>query len=333
MKGISHFISGVAAASFFPFAVHEAANGNPLYFVLGGAFGILPDTLDFKFYRFFYKHDIYIEPDPLRPDPQKIADQLAEAVAKAAEQDEMVKVKLSTIRLGADYWQQYVVRFDPDTQEVLVRFGPVVNTGQVPVPNSEQEENNVGRAKLAMPIVQTYDATTRVDIFDGPTFGFEKDEQGEIVLHFLPWHREWSHSFTMGALCAVLGGLIWGWGALFVIMAGYSVHVIEDQLGFMGSNLFFPFTKKRSQGVHIMRSGDALPNFTTVWVSCLLIFWNLYRFTPDLPYSFSFFHVALYGAIIPMGLYAIALHILSRRDDEEEVEIDMADEWGDSKMS
>ncbi len=333
MKGISHFVSGVAAASFFPGAIEAAQAGNPLYFVLGGALGIMPDTLDFKFYRFFYKHDVYIEPDPLKPDPQKIADQLAAAVGQATKQKKMVRVKLSTIRLGADYWQQYVVRFDPDTQEVLVRFGPVVNTGQVPVPNSEPEKNNVGRAKLPMPIVQTYDATTRVDIFDGPTFGFEADDKGEIILHFLPWHREWSHSFTLGAAFAILGWLIWGWEAAAVIMAAYSVHVIEDQMGFMGSNLFFPFTKKRSQGVHIMRSGDALPNFSAVWISCMLIFWNLYRYTPDQLYHFTFFQLMLYGIIIPMGIYGIALKILSRRDNEEEKQIDMADEWGDAKMS
>ena len=48
MKGIAHFISGVAAASFFPWSVQAAVEGNPMYFILGGAFGILPDTLDFK---------------------------------------------------------------------------------------------------------------------------------------------------------------------------------------------------------------------------------------------------------------------------------------------
>ncbi len=118
MKGFSHFISGVAAASFCPWAVRAAMDGNPMYFILGGAFGILPDTLDFKFYRFFYRHDFYIEPDPLKPDPQAIADQLAVAVDKAKTDGKTVRVKLNTIRLGADYWQQYVIKFDTDRQEV-----------------------------------------------------------------------------------------------------------------------------------------------------------------------------------------------------------------------
>ena len=59
MKGFSHFMSGVAVASFGPWAVDAALHGNPIFFILGGACGILPDTLDFKFYRFFYKHDVY----------------------------------------------------------------------------------------------------------------------------------------------------------------------------------------------------------------------------------------------------------------------------------
>ncbi len=321
MKGISHFTSGVAMASFFPWAIEAAQNGDPLYFILGGAFGILPDTLDFKVYRFFYKHDVYIEPDPTNPDPQAIADALAEAIGQAAHREKMVRVKLSTIRMGADYWQQYVVRFDPKNQEVLVRFGPVVNTGQVPVPMENREEKPVGRAPLPSPIVQTYDATTRVDIFDGPTFGFATNKDDEVTIHFLPWHREWTHS---------LGWLIWDWRAAAVIVAAYSVHVLEDQLGFMGSNLFFPFTKIRFPGLHWMRSGDALPNFGAVWISCLLIFWNLYRAMGSSVYSFGFLHLLLYGLVLPVGVFLLLLKWMTRKDEKEAGSLEMADEWGDT---
>ena len=41
MKGFSHFMSGVAVASFGPWAIEAAQNGNPIFFVLGGACGIL----------------------------------------------------------------------------------------------------------------------------------------------------------------------------------------------------------------------------------------------------------------------------------------------------
>ena len=62
MKGISHFLAGVAAATFVPGVVESAAQGSYLI-VLGGFFGLLPDTLDFKFARYF-EHHVNIDPDP-----------------------------------------------------------------------------------------------------------------------------------------------------------------------------------------------------------------------------------------------------------------------------
>ena len=51
MKGIAHFVTGVALATFFPEVVQAGAQGSlPM---LGGIAGILPDTLDFKFARYF----------------------------------------------------------------------------------------------------------------------------------------------------------------------------------------------------------------------------------------------------------------------------------------
>ncbi|MCF7838946.1 MAG: metal-dependent hydrolase [Candidatus Marinimicrobia bacterium] len=334
MKGIAHFASGVAAASFFPWAVAAARDGNPVHFILGGLMGLLPDTLDFKFYRFFYKHDVYIEPDPNDPNPQRIAEQIADAVRTAAREHRTVRVKLSTIRLGADYWQQYEVRFDPEANRVRVRFGPAVNTGQVPVPGSAPKEAREGSAALDVSLVQTYDATTRVDIFDGPTFAFEGQTPQRVVLHFLPWHREWTHSFTFGALLAALGGLIWGWRASVVMLCGYAAHLIEDQLGFMGSNLFFPITRKRLSGLHWMRSGDSLPNFLAVWLSCLLIFWNLARRTPEAAiYDFGLAHILFYGGLIPVGVFGLLMHWAKRwRPTEAEAPLEMADEWGDNQV-
>ena len=334
MKGIAHFISGAAAATFLPWTLQAAYEGNPWYFVLGGAFGILPDTLDFKFYRFFYKHDIYIEPHPDTADPQEIADTIADGIAQSITADHMIRIKLSTIRKGADYWQQYKVRFDAENQEVTVQFGPVVNTGQVPVPGTEPEKPRIGKAKLACPLHVTYDATANVDIFDGPTFGFEKDNQGGTVLHFLPWHREWTHALTTGAFFAVLAFPIlfpllkWqSWKASLVIMAAYAVHVLEDQLGFMGSNLFFPITKKRAQGLHIMRSGDSFPNFGAVWLSCVLIFWNMYRYNLAVSVQFNFFQLLFWMAILPVGAFWLILKFFSRgQKDADDNTID-ADEW------
>ena len=342
MKGFSHFMSGVAVASFGPWAIDAALNGNPLFFVLGGACGILPDTLDFKFYRFFYEHDVYVTPDPKSPDPQYVADEYARAVALAVDEKRYVRVKLVSIRLGADFWQQYVVKIDNEKMEVLVKFGPVVNTGQVPVEGTEKRYPTIARAKLKAKVIQTYDAGMKVDIFDGPTIGLKPLPNGDLDLEFLPWHREWSHSLTVGAMLGVLVGIlayfVSGWAAAWqcfvTIAACYGVHVVEDQLGHMGSNIFYPITKLRTPGLHWMHSGDGMPNFLTVWICCLLIFWNLYRGQPNMTYHFGFVHLMMVGLVIPGLVFGALRWVLNRGQKVAVAKGDDADdEWNDSKAA
>ena len=331
MKGIAHFISGVAAATFFPWTLSSALDGNPGYFILGGMFGILPDTLDFKFYRFFYRHDIYIEPKPGVTTSQEIANQIAVAIDKAAGQRKMIRIKLCTIRLGADHWQQYSVKLDAAKKKVFVKFGPVVNTGQVPVPGTHPEKQTIGCASFSCPLKITYDATSNIDIFDGPTFGFKKEDPNEVVaFHFLPWHREWSHSFTIGLLFALLFLPFFGWTSAVVIFSGYAIHILEDQLGFMGSNLFFPLTKSRAQGIHIMRSGDSLPNFLTVWLSCLLIFWNMYRYQGCSMSDLGLFQILFWGGALPVSLFFLLHNWLKKKAFVDNDEKTSSGEWDDT---
>jgi len=313
MKGIAHFISGVAAASFCPWVVEAAQNGNPAFFILGAAAGILPDTIDFKFYRYFYRHDVSVEPRPDRLDPQPVADAIAAAVSEAAATGRPVRLKLCTLQLSADNWRQYRIRIDSDAGEVRVQFGPVVSTGQVPQPDTLPEQRPVAVAKLSAPVRQSYDSVYTVDIFDGPSFMFKGDEAGVVEIDFLSWHREWSHSFTFAALLVGLASL-WMWQAGIVVFGAYAIHILEDQLGHMGSNLFFPFTKKRTSGLKWMYSGDAFPNFGCVWVCCLLIFWNLYVAIPEPLYHFSFFRLMLYAVIIPFAVFGAVHWLLVRAD-------------------
>ncbi|NKB22841.1 MAG: hypothetical protein GKR87_00270 [Kiritimatiellae bacterium] len=186
-------------------------------------------------------------------------------------------------------------------QEVLVKFGPVVNTGQVPVPGSVSKETPVGRSKIKGPFLHTYDAITTVDIFDGPPFSLNPTKNGPVVLHFLPWHRTWSHSLITGGVFGILGGCIWGWKAGVVIPLAFGAHVLEDQLGHMGSNLFWPLTKKRFQGLGKMHAIDALPNFLAVWICCLFIFWDTYRVMEDPTHEFGLWTLLVYGIFIPLG--------------------------------
>ncbi len=349
MKGIAHFISGVTVASFCPWAIIAAQEGNPAYFILGAVAGILPDTIDFKFYRFFYPHDIRVEPqksgdasqtfanvvpfDPEQLDPQPIADAIAQSVSAALD-GKPITLKLSTIQISADNWRQYRVRIDPEAGDVRVQFGPIVSTGQVPQPNTLPEPRPVGVAKIPAPIIQSYEPTYTVDIFDGPSFKFTRkmacnkkpladpdDDYGDrntstVEIDFLPWHRNWSHSLTIAATLAGIAA-IWTWQASAVIFGAYVIHILEDQTGYMGSNLFFPFSKKRTPGLKWMHSGDALPNFFAVFLCCLLIFWNIYKAIPNPLYQFSFVRLLMTALVTPFVIFGAARWLLLRIDGEE----------------
>jgi membrane-bound metal-dependent hydrolase YbcI (DUF457 family) len=308
VKGISHFITGVALATFFPEVVQAGAEGSLLP-VLGGIGGILPDTLDFKFARYFERYDEEIDPGP-EPDARDIAERVAGAMRRAYETGKPQNVMLHTIRLGADLWRQYTIRFDPEQGEVAVRVGPIVNTGQIPFPGSEPLPPSVPpnggevRIKVGAPMASTYDAENKIDIFSGPSFKFER--QGDrLHVHFLDWHRRWSHSLILAAALGLASGLILGKWSGLVIGLGVAAHILEDQLGFMGSNLFYPFSKRRTNGAQLLHSGDALPNFLTVWTSVALILFNLDRFSaqPRLPSGWFLGLAVALPLLVLGGLY------------------------------
>lgn len=306
MKGLTHFVSGVALASCLPWSMEAAGSGNPLYFLLGGIFGLLPDTLDFKFYRYFYRYDRTVSPNPRKPDPGAIAEEVADAVAAAARSPGMLRLKLDSLRTGADRWRRYTLRFDAPRQGVEVAIGPEVTTGQVPLAGTAppEGESRVWKA-LEVPIRVLDDPLVAVDIFDGPALGFEKGPDGRVETTFLPWHRGWTHSPLAAGVFGVAVAVAAGWRAGVVVAGAYLLHILEDQLGRMGSNLFFPFSRRRTRGLGWMRSGDALPNLGTVWFCCLLIFWNAYRALPDPAWHFGFARLLLYGGILPLAAYGL----------------------------
>jgi membrane-bound metal-dependent hydrolase YbcI (DUF457 family) len=276
MKGISHFVTGVALASFFPEAVRAAEAGNPVHFVLGGVCGLLPDTLDFKFWRYCYRHDMEVIPDPLRPDPGMVAGAVAAAVNKAHAEGRPVRIKLNTVKLGPDAWQQYVIRFRPAERRIEVAFGPVVDTGQQPLRAPPRVKP--ASAQVAADMRVDYELDTNVDIFDGPTFEMRPCAEGRVEAVFLPWHRQWTHSLVVGVMVGVAAGLVWGVTAGMVAALAWAAHVLEDQLGYMGSALWFPFATRRSRGAGLMHAVEPLPNLAVVWAACVLMFWNLWRY-------------------------------------------------------
>lgn len=309
MKGISHFITGIAVGTFFPDAVAAAAAGS-FVLVLGGIGGILPDTLDFKFARFLEEPDIVIDPHPERFEAQKIADEIAAGIDRVGEMKKKLVLKCNTMRLGPDWWQQYSIKFDTMNGEVIVRLGPIVNTSQMPLPESLRALPE-GRAKIRTPLLPTYADFTEIDIFSGPSFALEwRNERVEI--DFIPWHRQYSHSIFMALLFGTICGLLFGFTAGLIGGLAVFAHVLEDQLGYLGSNLFWPLTKVRSTGARLIHAGDAIPNLFTVGTSVFFIVFNLDRFSSQ-PLLNPFFYWGILWLPFPIAL----LYFLFRRFERD----------------
>jgi len=234
MKGLTHFISGVAMGSFIPAAVRMANNkiDNSLILGLGGLFGIMPDTLDFKVGQFFSQADYDVDVDPNNLNPQDMAEQIAKGINDAWETGRYVKVQLYPIRLGVDLWRQYVVKFDGEKNEVVVVINEIVNTSQTPYLGTAPKTNRVGRCRVKGKMLETHGKPSVVDIMSGPQFGFIK-RAGQVEVEFLPWHRTWSHSYVLGFILSsvvwVLASLVAGWdkGWLYGLVAFlcYAIHI------------------------------------------------------------------------------------------------------------
>ncbi|MGM0599842.1 MAG: metal-dependent hydrolase [Candidatus Rifleibacteriota bacterium] len=346
MKGFTHFISGIAVASFFPQAVHMASQEQSFILCLGGIFGILPDTLDFKFARYFHKSDFEVHPDPDNLDARVIANTVAKAVEKANKEGRGT-VQLHTMQLGSNLWRSYDLWFDSSTSEVVVEIGPLVDTGQTPFIGTELKdpEKAKARVKVDCEFFQKFDKKSSISIMSGPCFEFVKRDNGKIEIVFLPWHRTWSHSFTLGLLISFIVGLITFFTVAegpnpemytlprwllypLIILFGSMVHIIEDSLGFMGNNLFYPFTKDRTDGLGLMSASDAIPNFFFVWTSIICILFNIdrLRWAPEstpagITDTGSFF---LWFYILPVAVMAFIFikNKMAKKSDKDKGKMD-----------
>ncbi len=282
MKGITHFTAGVALASCFPHAVEAGMAGNPLYFLLGGIFGLLPDTLDFKILRFLHRIDMEIVPDPSRPDPALLADALADAIRRAHATGRPIHVKLHTSSAGAGLWHRFRITLPEPAGKVAVSYEGIVNTSQEPV---AQQPFPTAAAEASLPcrVTTDYMATSTVDILEGPSYRLEPVARHHVVVRFIPWHRQGSHSVPLAIGIGLALGAVSGWLAGVIAGGAALLHTLLDQFGHMGSNLFFPFTRTRSPGLQWIRSGNALANFSMVWLACLILYGNLARLAPGGP--------------------------------------------------
>jgi hypothetical protein len=271
MKGLAHFVSGIAIASFVPEAIRQSAEGGfPL--LLAGLGALLPDALDFRLARFLEIPDLELDVDAEQPDPQMMAEQISAAIARANKESRRIVLRLPVARTEEGLWRRYTVYLGT---EVRVSIGPLVSTSGVAA-RATAVDGAEGAVAMARPVLADYGPATQVDAFAGPTIAFERIDCGARAI-FLPWHRVWSHSLLLAAAFSAVVALLTRplYGMLLGIGAGS--HIVADQLGHMGSNLWWPVTRQRTRGSGLFHSGDVLPNLLTVALGVLVVARNLDR--------------------------------------------------------
>jgi membrane-bound metal-dependent hydrolase YbcI (DUF457 family) len=293
MKGIAHFMTGIALATCVPDVVALARNGSLLP-VLGGVGGLLPDLLDFRFVRYFERYDVEIDPGPVlgsataHDAAESVADALVREMRAAFKTGRPHRVILHTVQVGHDLWRRYTVSFIAASEAngacaVRVQIGPLVGTGGASLPGSDLGGEPAERS-LGHDLVTPYSQDFVIDSFTGPSFTFAR-EGDRLEVAFLDWHHRWTHSLVLaagvGAVAGTIGTLVAGLSigllSAGLIWGGFTAHILEDQLGHLGCNLLWPITRRRRRGLGLLHAGEGIPNFLVVWTALALILYNLDR--------------------------------------------------------
>ncbi len=404
MKGITHFLTGVATASCFPAGMHSVFANKSFFLPFGGVFGVCCDTLDFRFARYFWKHDYVVRIDEDKLDAKYVAEEYVKAMEQAYKEKKTIYLKIDIIRLSASHYRTFNLFVDDKRKEVTVMIGSIKTMSQVMekldylpsyetmdksiaemgvpktleklidhlpgMPETRPTKDHFYTAKFNAEINNTYYQDTEVGIFSGPDFAFEYDKD-KVRIDFIPWHRQWSHSLTLGAITGPLAFAIYApWAELFKgnvmglftplsisaffmgILAMWS-HIFVDQTGHLGSNLWYPFTKDRSQGLQWTTSASTFPNIFVNYISIAVIIWNMNAFAPTpaftLPwaasvggdfsnasyYLISLLNYAVYFVAIPLGIiYSLVLlykkFYYEKRETETNEYFDVSNMSGES---
>ncbi|MBP7653158.1 metal-dependent hydrolase [Candidatus Dependentiae bacterium] len=360
MKGLTHFMSAIAATTFIPEVVRmsttmkldnpEAVSGS-FIILLAGAFGVMPDTMDFKLGQFFSIAENEEDPDPRNPDPQKIADAFAKAVNEAGDSGNPTKIQLYTIQLGASLWRKYNMIFENDG--VIIQIDNIVKTSQCPIPGTAPKTNRVGRAKFKYELKSRTNQIcwlnksvqwlrhllkgpdhppgpvkpSSVEIFMGTQFEFRKESDGKIYFNWLPWHRTWSHSYVLGFMLSIPVFIIayllnlhnwWLYG--LVANLGFIVHITEDMTGHIGGSLFWPLHKARSEGLELFKASDPRTNFSLDYAAIVMIIHNIDRFTTKL-ITMPWWLYYICFLIVPLTVYFWVVAVIKKKIQEKEKQV------------
>ncbi len=341
MKGLTHFMSSIAAATFVPEIVKMSSSkadtpdgvSGSFIILIAGAFGVLPDTMDFKMGQFFSIAECEVDPDPRNPDPQAMADAFKKMVDLAGDSGKQTKIQLFPIQLGASLWRQYSMIFETDG--VIIQVNEVVKTSQCPIQGTAPLTNRVGRAKFKYELKSRTNRLcwmnkgvqwlrhimkgpdhppgpvkpSSVDIFMGTQFAFEIESDGKIYFNWLPWHRTWSHSYVLGFSLSIpfyIGAYLlnlpnwWLYG--FAANLGTFVHITEDMTGHIGGALFWPLHKPRSEGLELFKASDPRTNFSIIYTTIVMIIHNMDRFTTKV-ITISWWQYYLIYWALPLAIY------------------------------
>lgn len=352
MKGFTHFMSGIAAASFIPQVVRMSATSrldtvegasSSFILLLAGLYGILPDSMDFKVGQFFATAKFEVDPDPVNPDPAAMAQVFADAVKFVGETGKTERIQFYPIQLGASLWKQYNVIFEPG--EVVVQVNEIVKTSQVPIPGTAPTGVRVGRAKLLFELKSRSDEPdwlnrivqkmrraikgpdpppgpvkpSTIDIFSGTQFELQRESDGKIYFYWLPWHRTWSHSYVLGLLlslpifaAAYLLSLTNWWLYGLVCFLAFAVHITEDMTGHIGGSLLWPLHPPRTEGLELFKASDPRTNFSVDYACTIFILWNMDRFTSRIVPLPGWAFLTLF-LVIPLAIYFPAMAWIKKR--------------------
>lgn len=305
MKGVTHYFFAAALASLIPTLMIMAVYEKSFIIVLAAIAGILPDYIDFKIVRFLWRVDEEIIPEWPIPNASRIAEKIAKLIDEVWEKKKVINVQIHTIKTGPSTWRKWFIYIDPDRQRIKVGIGPIQTFGGRTFDATIEEvppDKRVGEAKFSAPLRYGYkDRTIEVSILTGPMVAFAPtDDHVEVV--FLPWHRYASHSIILaGGLSSIvfLVALLFGISSFKALMysiaffVGYTSHILSDQFGHMGSNLFWPFTKKRIEGLKITESADPYANFLLFWLSTMILLWQMNSAISPKPITFPWTYTIL----------------------------------------
>jgi membrane-bound metal-dependent hydrolase YbcI (DUF457 family) len=316
---------GIAVATFFKSLMVGAAEYDSLLILLGGIFGLLPDTIDFKFLVYMEPQDMVIDPDPRDMRPQEIAEKIAAEINKAEtlKPGQMRRLQLHTLKIGPDLWQSYSIYFNKPRKQVEVRVGPHVTMSGVPAFGTEPpSEKASGAARFNPRLIETYGKPTEIKGFSGPSFGFLKREDGAVEVVFIPFHRRSGHSLTLGAVFAGLGWMLTGlWTVGAVIFLAWLMHVVLDSFGHLGNNLFWPLTKQRTSGLYLVSAANPYWNAFTVYSCMAIILWNMNLYNAEVSISYTVPGMAALGPVlylffvicIPWSILGAAYYVYRQR--------------------